>query len=252
MQSSVCSDAIRLLTVLALTGTLAGVARADEAEDHTVALSLASMLQSARQVIGDNQALINNPALGDKGLTGQVVLDAAVAHYIENGNPDPRGPLDDPRLSSLLDAQMQSIVQVMAENQDVINEEGLDFKGFVPAVFARMVNDTFGEKVGAMAQVKVTAPIGLVRNRRARPDDWETAVITQNLANPSWPKGAVFEETTQIDGREAFRVAVPEYYRAGCLTCHGQPQGEIDITGYPKEGGALGDLGGVISITLFR
>ena len=40
--------------------------------------------------------------------------------------------------------------------------------------------------------------------------------------------------------------------RAGCLTCHGEPKGEIDVTGYPKEGGKLGDLGGVISITLFR
>jgi hypothetical protein len=27
---------------------------------------------------------------------------------------------------------------------------------------------------------------------------------------------------------------------------------EVDITGYLKEGGKLGDLGGVISITLFR
>jgi len=29
-------------------------------------------------------------------------------------------------------------------------------------------------------------------------------------------------------------------------------QGEIDITGYPKEGAKEGDLGGVISITLYR
>ena len=47
-------------------------------------------------------------------------------------------------------------------------------------------------------------------------------------------------------------MLVPEYYTAGCLSCHGEPQGEIDVTGSPQEGGKLGDLGGVISITLFR
>ncbi len=57
---------------------------------------------------------------------------------------------------------------------------------------------------------------------------------------------------THSQGREVFRVLVPEYYGAGCLGCHGEPSGEIDITGYPKEGGQLDDLGGVISIMLFR
>ena len=47
-----------------------------------------------------------------------------------------------------------------------------------------------------------------------------------------------------------FRIAVPEYYAQSCLSCHGTPKGETDLTGYPKEGAALGDLGGVISIKL--
>ena len=37
-----------------------------------------------------------------------------------------------------------------------------------------------------------------------------------------------------------------------CLACHGSPKGEMDITGYPKEGGKLNDLGAVISITLYH
>ena len=69
---------------------------------------------------------------------------------------------------------------------------------------------------------------------------------------PDWPQGQVFATEAPSQGRAAFRVLVPEYYRAGCLACHGEPQGEIDVTGYPKEGGELGELGGVISITLFR
>ena len=53
-------------------------------------------------------------------------------------------------------------------------------------------------------------------------------------------------------GRPAFRMAMPEYYDASCLVCHGGPKGEMDVTGYPKEGGKEGELGGVISITLYR
>jgi len=45
---------------------------------------------------------------------------------------------------------------------------------------------------------------------------------------------------------------MPEYYAGSCLSCHGSPKGETDITGYPKEGGKEGDLGAIISVTLFK
>ena len=92
----------------------------------------------------------------------------------------------------------------------------------------------------------------LIRNRKARPDAWEAEHIEKQLLAPDWPEGQVFATEAQSRGRDAYRMLVPEYYTAGCLTCHGEPKGEIDVTGYPKEGGKLGDLGGVISITLFR
>jgi hypothetical protein len=47
-------------------------------------------------------------------------------------------------------------------------------------------------------------------------------------------------------------MLLPEYYRESCLSCHGGPMGEMDITGYPKEGGKIGDLGGAISIVIFQ
>ncbi len=70
--------------------------------------------------------------------------------------------------------------------------------------------------------------------------------------SPDWKRGELHAEAAPTKGRDAFRIMVPEYYAASCLSCHGQPKGEIDITGYPKEGASEGDLGGVISITLFR
>ena len=226
-------------------------AQAQSASEEEIARALAQMLQSARGVIGGHQDLINSEEPLDKALTGERVLAEAIDTFVAKGNPDP-GSYSDERLTHLLEAQAASIVEVMAENQSSINREGVGFKGFVPAVFARLVNERFAEKVGHEAIIKVTAPPALVRNRKARPDAWELAVIEEYLMQKSWPVGTPHEEVVDVDGRKAFRMLMPEYYSDGCMACHGGPAGEIDITGYPKEGGAVGDLGGVISISLFR
>jgi Protein of unknown function (DUF3365) len=226
--------------------------RADDATDMETALRLASLLRSARSVIASEQKLINDPAIGDKGLTGDHVLELATKAYLEANGTEPLHDGQDPLEARLITAQMEAIRTVMADNQATINADGIGFKGFVPAVFGRLVNESFAGLVGTEAQVKVTAPPDLVRNRKAMPDDWETKIIETDLMSPDWPKGQVYAEETELDGKPAYRVLVPEYYSTGCLSCHGEPKGEIDITGYPKEGGREGDLGGVISISIFR
>ena len=123
-----------------------------------------------------------------------------------------------------------------------------DSKGFIPAVFGRLVSESFGRRATGLAEMKVTAPPKLVRNPKARADEWEGTVINDKLMSPSWPKDQIFSEVSQTKGKAAYRTAMPEYYGATCLNCHGSPAGEIDITGYPKEGANVGDLGGVISI----
>jgi Protein of unknown function (DUF3365) len=147
---------------------------------------------------------------------------------------------------------MNAIVAVMDDNQMTINEKGIGFKGLIPAVFGRLVSESFNGLARGEAEIKVTAPLDLVRNRKALPDAWETKVIETKLLSPDWPRGQPYSATVDIDGRMAYRIAVPEYYTQSCLACHGMPKGELDITGYPKEGRKLGDLGGVMSITLFR
>jgi Protein of unknown function (DUF3365) len=246
-------QAVLALTMAAgiFTSSLGNAQQSDDA-DLDLALRLADLLQSARAVIGAEQALINDPAIGDKGLSGTAVLVRATEAYLaKTGNPPLSDNLD-ARETELVGAMMASITEVMDANAGSINREGVAFKGFVPAVFGRLVTEAFGDKVGDLAQIKVTAPVNLVRNRKSRPDEWETKVITENLLSPDWQTGEVYSSLTEAEGRPAFRVMVPEYYGEGCLSCHGSPAGEVDITGYPKEGGALGDLGGVISIKLFR
>jgi len=221
-------------------------------DDATIAKSLADMLRAARQVISNNQGRINDPNLGDKGLNGRVVLEQAVEVYKKNTGTDPAGVDPASRHGRLLRAQMEAVVEATDANQATINAKGVGFKGFIPAVFARLVNEAFENRAKNDAQVKVTAPEQLVRNRKARPDAWETDVIRSKLLQPDWPRGQAYSAETRINDRQAFRMMMPEYYAASCLSCHGSPKGETDITGYPKEGGKEGDLGAVISVTLFK
>lgn len=244
---AICAAALLSTSVLLMP---ASGANAPSAEDLRVAQSLATMLQSARAVISAHQKDINDPALGDKGLSGPTVLDEAIRNYQERTGKDPRTIDQTAYEGRLLKAQMDSVVEVMDANQAIINAKGVAFKGFIPATFARLVNEAFARRVGAEATIKVTAPPELVRNRRARPDSWEVAVIRDYLQKADWPHAKIYSGVDAEGGVLRARIMVPEYYSTSCLSCHGEPKGELDMTGYPKEGAHEGDLGGVISIGL--
>lgn len=238
--------------VLALWFLDAGPALSAERSDKEIAVGLAELLRSARGVVSANQDLINHPAVADKGLTGDVVLAETRELYRKTTGEDLSTVDPASRYGRAVAALEKAIVQVTEEHQSTINTPGVGFKGFIPAVFARLVNERFDALMVGEAAMKVTAPRNLVRNRKARPDAWEAEIMETKLLSPDWPAGEPYVASVTIDGREAFRFLVPEYYQASCLTCHGQPKGELDVTGYPKEGGAEGELGAAISITLFR
>lgn len=240
-----------LLLLLAMHGP-AGAQQAASEEELRIAGSIAAMLQSARTVIAQHQDTINDPEKGDKGLTGAVVLDQAVAVYRKTTGEDPLAADPASYEGRLMRAQMEAVVEVVDANQETINAEGVGFKGFIPAAFARMVTEAFGRRVGDEAAVKVTAPSELVRNRQSRPDAWEVAAIRDYLLAADWPRGQVHAGIDESSEGPPVRIMVPEYYAQSCMVCHGGPKGEIDISGYPKEGASEGDLGGVISIRLVR
>lgn len=232
-------------------GNLDGVA-AQTDEEIELGSRLAAVLRAGRSVVSNSQDLINNPDITDKGLTGDVFYEKVIAAYQEaNGEPPLHDGLD-PLERKLTETQLNAMVTVIDMNQEIINAEGLAFKGFIPAIFARLVNEQFAMDMGTVAKVKVTAPTALVRNRMARPDPWENMVIEERFRSASWPVGQAFYENTEVSGTPAFRMLIPEYYSESCLACHGSPAGETDVTGFPKEGGELGDLAGAISITLFK
>jgi len=220
-------------------------------DNGMIADSLAAMLRASMAVISSKQGKINDPAVGDKGLDGQSVLAESVKLYRQKTGRDPDAIDAASRHGRLLRAQMEAIVEVMNKNQSVLNAKGIGFKGFIPAVFARLVNEEFGRRANGEAEIKNTAPLSLVRNRGVGPDAWETDIIASKFLSTDWPKGRPFSATVQDKGQSAFRMMVPEYYSQSCLSCHGEPKGQLDITGYPKEGGKLGQFGAAISITLY-
>src|SRR4051794_4497960 len=129
--------------VLCLTLLPPPVVASEQEADNVVALSLAAMLRAARTVISNNQDKINDPKLGDKGLTADYVVSEAVERYKKTTGNDPRALDPASRHGKLLRAQIDAIAEVMNNNQPTLNAMGVGFKGFIPATFARLVNEAF-------------------------------------------------------------------------------------------------------------
>jgi hypothetical protein len=231
--------------------SIAGFAQSDNAEKGKIALETATLFRAARAVISDHQDLINDAAKGDKGLSGAVVIEKAKQNYKKaKGHDIPQE--DSASLSSQVQtALFTAINEVMDNAQPLINEPGKGFKGFLPAVFAKQVADAASRKLEGKVFIKLTAPKELVRNRANRPDEWESNVIEGKFKSAGWTKGQEFSEAAPHKGRPGLRLLIPEYYGQSCLACHGIPKGERDITGGLKEGKALGDLGGAISVVVY-
>ena len=218
--------------------------------DHTVLLHLTTLLRSARQVISDQQGLINERKTG-KNLHGKNLLELAKAKYVEQTGH--AIPALDPTSAEgrMLQAEMDSIEEVMDQAQSLINDPEKGYKGFLPAVFAYRVAERFDSKVGELGYVKLTAPAELIRHQPNFPDTWEDQMIKSKFQSATWKKGDFVEQEAQLHGRKAYRVLIPEYYETSCLSCHGGPKGSTDITGGIREGGKLGDLGGAISAAIY-
>jgi len=209
---------------------------------------LTTLYRAARKVISVNQKHINDASIADKALSSKSVKQKTLANYLEASGKS----LDMASISKAQQAMISAVEDVMAENQELINEKGVGFKGFLPAIFARQVATKFSSKMAGQMKIKLTAPKNYVRNRSNRPDKWEHNVIERMFKKEGYEKGKAFSEEASVLGKNAFRFILPEYYGKSCLGCHGKPKGEKDITGGKKEGGVLGELGGAISLTIFQ
>ena len=215
---------------------------ANEAE--VVAEHLIELVKIGREVVSEHQATINDAAKGEKGFTADFVADQVMERFKKKTKIDLRIPDVVPQANFYL-ALVEAEREVVDEAQPVINRQGVGFKGFLHAVFARRVGEHFYKETGV--RMKLT---GInYRNPKNKPDDFEEEVLRM-LSDPRHPKGQSYVRSTMVDGRPVLRMVDPEYAAASCLSCHGVPKGERDITGMKKEGWKEGGFAGATSIVL--
>jgi general secretion pathway protein A len=93
------------------------------------------------------------------------------------------------------------------------------------------------------------APERFLRNKKNQPDKYEADVL-KALAEQASTSGESRPNWDVTDSGKTLRFVLPLYYSKACLDCHGEPKGVRDISGYPREGGKEGELGGAISVKL--
>lgn len=211
---------------------------------------LAVLLDSGRGVLAANQPLINDASKGDKGFTADVFEKQLQEKFKARSGVDLTnlgGASVPERAKKLLPELVDASKQTVTKSQATINKAGVGYKGFTPAHFGTQTASAFSAKTGVY--LKQTTTEGLLRNPNNKADDYEAAVL-KKFADASYPRQGDKIIGEGVENGKSFRVMLPLFYAKGCLTCHGEPKGEKDISGYKKEGAKEGDLGGAISVKL--
>ena len=211
---------------------------------------LAILLDSGRVTVGSVQALINDPNKGDKGFTPEVFEQKLLAKFKERSGVDLQDLQNEkvpPMAKKLLPMLVEASKKTVATYQPIINKQGMGFKNFIPATFGTHAAAIFTVRTGFY--LRQTTLDELLRNPKNKADQFEAATL-KKFADPNYPRVGEKVISATVDGGKAVRVMLPLFYLKGCLACHGEPKGERDISGYIKEGGKEGELGGAISVKL--
>ena len=145
-----------------------------------------------------------------------------------------------------LSANMEAVWEFMNHNQDKINYDSagnFEFKGLQCSIAGRSVGAYFSRDTDYTVRYVSDTP----RNRADEPDAFEQAAIDAFRADPGLTEYYAFAD---IDGQRVFRYAEPMTLVESCLSCHGEPAGEIDLSGYPREGLPEGYIYGVLSMQI--
>ncbi|WP_454064089.1 Tll0287-like domain-containing protein [Candidatus Nitrospira salsa] len=245
---NMCWGLMRRWVVVCCVVSIPGIAYGNADLVETGRL-LAKLLDAGRITIGHNQVVINDSSLGDKGFTPEVFEAQVMAFFQKETGvdlnrlqsadvPDPAKPL----LDRLLNVSKETV----ASYQTVINIPGVKYKGLIPATFGTETAKRF--RNWSKIYLKQTAPDHFLRNPQNKADGYEAEAMKVFAASPPRDRQAIYSRT--VDEESSVRVLMPLYYEKSCLSCHGGPKGEKDISGYMKEGGHEGELAGAISVKL--
>lgn len=236
-----------MLLVLGGAWPVEAYANADAVETGRL---LAILLDSGRVTIGNNQELINDPDRGDKAFTPDVFEKQMSAQFKDRTGID-LGDLPNAKIPEMAKPLLARLAgeskKTVDSYQTVINLQGMRYKGLIPATFGTETAARFQRWSGVY--LKQTAPDQLLRNPRNKADEFEAAVM-KKYAEMSASQDSNLVTNEVVDGGKTLRVMVLLFYKKACLACHGEPKGERDITGYPREGGKEGEIGGAISVKM--
>ena len=146
----------------------------------------------------------------------------------------------------ILSQNMSAIWDFISVNQSRINydRDGVyNQKGLYCSKAGLSVGALFSKRTDYVISYAALNP----RSEQNRADDFETEALGAFANDPNIEEYTAFGEMQGEEGRY-FRYAAPLRMDDTCESCHGGIAGEIDETGYPKEGFFDGDLVGIISI----
>jgi len=142
---------------------------------------------------------------------------------------------------------MGAVWDFMSANQDRFASLSYTKDGVYQGLHCAIV----GRSVGQMFSLESDYTTRFVnfnpRNAGDEPDSFESEALSLFQSDDSIKEYYAFAE---YGGEEVFRYSAPMKIEQTCLYCHGEPAGEVDITGYKKEGWKIGDVGGAISIAV--
>lgn len=145
-----------------------------------------------------------------------------------------------------LSANMEAVWEFMNKSQDKINYDSagnFEFKGLQCSIAGRSVGAFFSRDTDYTVRYVSDTP----RNRADEPDAFEQAAIDAFRSDPTVTEYYTFQDT---DGQRVFRYTEPMVLNESCLPCHGEPAGEIDLSGYAREGFEEGHIYGALSMDI--
>lgn len=143
----------------------------------------------------------------------------------------------------VLSAQMDSSWDYIDSIQERINYSHgeFDFKGVYCSMAGKAIAQRFTDRTDYSIRYVRENP----RSGTDVPDSFEAKALD------AFRRGQTeYYAMVDMDGEPAFRYVSALAIETGCLSCHGQPAGERDVTGFFREGMQLGDLAGAVSIVL--
>lgn len=146
----------------------------------------------------------------------------------------------------VLSQQLDAVWEFISINQDVINYDSdgnYNFKGLHCSLVGKSIGKLFGQKTAYIIRYINFNP----RNKADTPDEFEAEGLNLFLADREIKE---YYDIVGYQGKEVFRYMAPMTIDTNCLECHGEPAGELDVLGYPKEGWKIGDLAGAVSIVM--